>query len=91
MTVEIHVGDALIAAVMLAGVAEAVGHDEESHWRVYPRCQSPDIRYWTTRPDPTSVHAKPLRSRQFSAFRTERQNLVRSVHSQSHRAGGSYV
>jgi hypothetical protein len=42
----------------------------------------PTSDVWTAPPDPTSVHAKPLKSRQFPAFRTERQDLAKSVHLQ---------
>ena len=42
----------------------------------------PTSDIWTAPPDPTSVHAKPLKSRQFPAFRTERQDLAKSVHLQ---------
>lgn len=44
------------------------------------RRQSSDAKYLDNAARPTSVHAKPLKSRQFPAFRTDRKNLARSVH-----------
>ena len=45
------------------------------HWKVYPRCQPSDTRSLDSAPGPTSVHAKPLKSRRFPASCSERQDL----------------
>jgi hypothetical protein len=47
------------------------------------RRQSSYIGYLNNSARPTRVNARPLKSRQFPAFRTERQNLARGVHLQS--------
>jgi hypothetical protein len=47
-----------------------------------PAVSRPTSDIWTTPPDPTSVHGKPLKSRQLPAFWTERHNLARGVHLQ---------
>src|SRR5271168_3704316 len=54
----------------------------KSRWKSARGASLPTSDIWTAPPYPTSVHAKPLKSRQFPAFRTERQNLARSVHLQ---------
>src|SRR5580704_5766741 len=104
MTVEMHVGEALIAALTAPSVPIILeardasltqgclarteyltirGRGRRAIGKSTRGAGSPTSGIWTTPPDATSVHAKPLRSRQLSAFRIERRNLARSVHFQS--------